>query len=167
MAGKRESLERNTFQDANRAVSVEQNIGDSMQRVLDNSGNIHTDKNEVSLMASRNFKDEEVGNSNSTAQLSDTRITENYQHTHQSSPNRGNSGQPSQAHQIQGPVPRDENQNHPARPASQELIGIIPAREIDTRPPDSEGDGTQTYRRMAVCQETDDAQCQRRKCACT
>lgn len=56
MAGKRESLERNTFQDANRAVSVEQNIGDSMQRVLDNSGNIHTDKNEVSLMASRNFK---------------------------------------------------------------------------------------------------------------
>ncbi|KAL9985315.1 hypothetical protein ACROYT_G007704 [Oculina patagonica] len=142
-----------------------------MHRVGDNGINIRTDQNEACLTASRSFKDEEVGNLNSTVQLSGTRPQrdmantgdENQQETRQSSSNQGISGKNSQAHQTQGPAPRDQNQNVSTRPASQELIGVIPPREIDTRPPDSEADGTGNYRRMAVCQETDDALCQRTK----
>lgn len=119
-------------------------------------------------------QDGEVSNLNSTAQLSSNgsqRNTidagyHNFQQPRQSSPNQGVSGEISQAHQIQGSVPRDHNQNRPETPASQELIGVIPPRDIDPRPPDGEhgeADGAANYRRMAVCQETDDAQFQRRK----
>lgn len=74
--------------------------------------------------------------------------------------------QSSQGHGDQGAdqMQMYQNQNFPERSASQDLPGLIPPREIDTRPPDSEaGDGTQNYRRMAVCQETDDAQSERTK----
>ena len=68
----------------------------------------------------------------------------------------------SQGDEVQRAVTRDQNQNLPVRAPSQDLPGLIPPREIDTRPPDSEAaDGAQNYRRMAVCQETDDAQFQR------
>ena len=117
------------------------------------------------------WQDGEVSNLNSTTQLSSNGSQrniidaeyENFQQPRQSSPNRGVSGQNSQAHQIQGPALRDHNQNRPASLASQELMGVIPPREIDTRPPDGEADGAANYRRMAVCQETDDAQGQRTK----
>lgn len=56
MAGKRDSSERSVFQDGNQAASKEQNIGDSMHRVFDNSVNIPTDRNEACFMASRSFK---------------------------------------------------------------------------------------------------------------
>lgn len=116
-------------------------------------------------------QDEDVSNSNSTAQFPANGTqrniinagNENFQQPRQSSPNQDISGQNSQAHQMQGPATRDQNQNRPATPVSQELIGIIPPREIDTRSPDSEADGAANYRRMAVCQETDDAQFQRTK----
>ena len=116
-------------------------------------------------------QDGEVSNCNSTAQLSSSesqrnRIDagyENFQQSHQSFLNQSVTGQNLQAHQIQGPTPRDPNQNRPATQASQELIGVIPPREIDTRPPDGEEDGVANCRRMAVCQETDNAQFQRTK----
>lgn len=56
MAGKRENLERDILQDGNKAASVAKNIGESTQRVLDSSRNIHTDKNEPCLTVPRNFK---------------------------------------------------------------------------------------------------------------
>lgn len=115
-------------------------------------------------------QDGEVSNLNSTEQLSSNgsqrNIIDNFQQPRQSSPNQGVSGENSQARQIQGSVPRDHNQNGPETLASQELIGVIPPRDIDPRPPDGEhgeADGAANYRRMAVCQETDDAQFQRRK----
>lgn len=115
-------------------------------------------------------QDGEVSNLNSTEQLSSNgsqrNIIDNFQQPRQSSPNQGVSGENSQAHQIQGSIPRDHNQNRPETLASQELIGVIPPRDIDPRPPDGEhgeADGAANYRRMAVCQETDDAQFQRRK----
>ena len=117
-------------------------------------------------------QDEEVSNSISTAHLSSDGSQRNiidagydkiFQQPRQSSPNQGASGQNSQALQIQGPTQRDHNQNLPTTLAPQEFIGIIPPREIDTRPPTDEADGGANYRRMAVCQETDDAQFQRTK----
>lgn len=116
-------------------------------------------------------QDEEVSNSISTAQLSSDGSQrniidagyDNFQQPRQSSPNQGANGQNSQALQMQGPAQRDHNQNLPTTLAPQELIGIIPPREIDTRPPNGEADGGANYRRMAVCQETDDAQFQRTK----
>lgn len=117
-------------------------------------------------------QDGEVSNNwNSTAQLSSSESQrniidaryENFQQSRQSFPNQSVTVQDLQAHQTQGPVPRDHNQNRPVTQASQELIGVIPPREIDTRPPDSEADATANYRRMAVCQETDNAQFQRTK----
>jgi len=56
MAGKRENLERDILQDGKKATSVANNIGESRQRVLNSSGNIHTDRNEPLITAPRNFK---------------------------------------------------------------------------------------------------------------
>ena len=122
-------------------------------------------------MISFSHQEEEASSLNSTAQLSTTRRQqimnntgyENLQQTHQSSSNQEISDKNSQAHQTQGPAPRDQNQNVSARQASQELIGIIPPRDMDTRPRDSDAEGTGNYRRMAVCPETEDAMCQRTK----
>jgi len=116
-------------------------------------------------------QDVEVSNLNTTAQLSSNESQRNiidagyddFQQPHQSSPNQGVSGEDSQAQQIQGSVPKDYDQNRPETLASQELIGVIPPRDLDLRPADSEADGAANYRRMAVCQETDDAQFQRTK----
>lgn len=171
MAGKRENLDRDILQDGKKAASLTNNIGESMQRDLNSSGNIHTDRNEPCLTAPRNSKDGEVSNWISTAQFSSSESQrniidagyENLQQSRQSFLNQSVTGQNLQAHQIQEPAPRDHNQNRPATQASQELIGVIPPREIDTRPPDGEADGVANYRRMAVCQETDDAQFQRTK----
>ena len=80
--------------------------------------------------------------------------------------NRSVFEQSPQGHGDQGAdqMQMHQNQNFPERSASQDLPGLIPPREIDTRPPDSEADdGAQNYRRMAVCQETDDAQSERTK----
>ena len=116
-------------------------------------------------------QDGEVSNWNSTAQLSSSESQrkiidseyENFQQSRQSFPNQSVAVPDLQAHQTQGPAPRDRNQNRPATQASQELIGVIPPREIDTQPPDGDADGVANYRRMAVCQETDNAQFQRTK----
>lgn len=57
MAGKRESLERNAIQDVSRVASAQQNNGDSMQRGLYHSGNIHApNKTEACIMESENIK---------------------------------------------------------------------------------------------------------------
>lgn len=56
MAGKRENLERDILQDGKKAASVTNNIGESTQRDLKSSANIHTDKNEARLTAPRNLK---------------------------------------------------------------------------------------------------------------
>ena len=116
-------------------------------------------------------QDGEVSNWNSTVQLSSSesqrnRIyagNENFQQSRQSFLNQSVTGQNLQAHQTQGPALRAPDQNRPATQASQELIGVIPPREIDTRPPDGEEDGIANCRRMAVCQATDNAQFQRTK----
>lgn len=115
-------------------------------------------------------QDEEVGNSNSTTHYFNTRTQVNAtdaenvwrREMHQPFTTRYVPDPSSQGHEVQRAVTRDQNQNLPVRAPSQDLPGLIPPREIDFRPPDSEAaDGAQNYRRMAVCQETDDAQFQR------
>ena len=57
------------------------------------------------------------------------------------------------------------NERHtlPVRSVSQDLPGLIPPRDIDTRPPDNEAGDKQPNRRMAVCSVTDCASFQRTK----
>jgi len=170
MAGRREILEQSRFRDGNRGSSSQrQNVGDSMHRIS-NSGNMQTDgRTESNRTATHSSKDEEIGNSNSTTHFPSARTQGNTagnyynEETHQPFTNHNISGQNPQENEIQAPGPRYQTQNLPARSASQDLPGLIPPREIDTRPPQSEVDGGQNYRRMAVCQETDDAQGERTK----
>ena len=117
-------------------------------------------------------QDEEVGNSNSTTHVFNSRTQVNatdpanvwHQEMHQPFTTRYESDPTSQGHEVQRAASRDQYQNLPVRAPSQDLPGLVPPREIDTRPPDSEAtDGGQNYRRMAVCQETDHAQFQRTK----
>lgn len=170
MAGRREVFERTRFRDGNRSsASREQNVGDSMHRI-NNSGNIPTEtRTEPSTIAARSFKDEENGNrsmhfSSARMQGNATNPTIDYQDlAHQPLINQLVSSQHSQGHQIQGPPARDQNQNTQARSVSQDLRGLIPPREIDILPPDGDADSVANYRRMAVCQETDDALGQRTK----
>ena len=96
---------------------------------------------------------------NSTSRAGD----ENHQQTYQSSPNQRINGQNTQEPQTQGPGAGDQNKNYATGPASPGLIGIIPPRELNAGPRDNEDDNTPNYRRMAVCQETDDAVDQRTK----
>lgn len=112
---------------------------------------------------------EELDTSDSESQFSrtyyNTRRTgvESHQQTFQSSANGDTNGQNDQAPLTQGSGRGDQNQNYPSRPAPQGLIGVIPPRELDTRPRGDDTDNSPNYRRMAVCQETDDALDQRTK----
>lgn len=56
MEGKRENLDRNILQDGKKAVSLVNNMGESTQRDLNSSGNIHTDRNEPCVTAPQNSK---------------------------------------------------------------------------------------------------------------
>lgn len=171
MAGKGEGLERKAIRNESRVASTQQNNDDSRQRVLLHGENLHApNKNEPRyIVESDKIKAEELDISDSASQFTRTYYNtrragvENHQQTFQSSANEDTNGQNDQAPLTQGSGRGDQNQNYPSRPAPQGLIGVIPPRELDMGPQGDDADNSPNYRRMAVCQETDDALGQRTK----
>ncbi|XP_015778645.1 PREDICTED: uncharacterized protein LOC107356559 [Acropora digitifera] len=173
MAEKEEnSLERGRFSGSAgcRILSTqEEQPCDSLQRIKSNE-NISQDdttKNH-SEQSAGNFKNKDVTKQPSSTNRFATFHTQGFQNhrgNRQLRSTNRNIADQSSSHIEDSQRLATSNERHtlPVRSVSQDLPGLIPPRDIDTRPPDNEAGDKQPNRRMAVCSVTDCASFQRTK----
>lgn len=178
MAEKKElSLESSRFSrpDGSRALALqEENFVDSLHRMkLSENISQHDKSRNNSLETWARYKNEGADASSSTDQVvilqtqghvsSEANVCNQENQQPQITDNSAAEQGSSQGDEGQEETPRNQHYDLSARSASQDLPGLIPPREIDTRPPDNESSDRPPNRRMAVCSVTDDASFERTK----